>query len=147
MALSTVTNRTLSFALVVDDFKQITKVGLTLSVVFSSLMGYLLGADLISLKEILILSIGGYFTVGASNTFNQIIERDLDARMDRPVKRPIASGRMSVHTALVIASSCAVLGIITLYYLNPKTAMFGAIALFLCACVYTRLKTVTPLAV
>ena len=147
MALSTATNRTVSLALIVDDFKQITKVGLTLSVVFSSLMGYLLGADVISLKEILILSIGGYFTVGASNTFNQIIERDLDAQMDRTANRPIASGRMSVNTALAIATTCAILGIVTLYYLNPKTAMFGAISLFLYTCVYTPLKTVTPLAV
>ena len=147
MALSTATNRTISLALIVDDFKQITKVGLTLSVVFSSLMGYLLGADVISMKEIIILSIGGYFTVGASNTFNQIIERDLDAQMVRTANRPIASGRMSVNTALVIATLCTILGIVTLYYLNPKTAMFGAISLFLYTCVYTPLKTVTPLAV
>lgn len=147
MALSTTSNRAVSFALLVDDFKQITKVGLTLSVVFSSLMGYLLGAEVFSLKEVLILSIGGYFTVGASNTFNQIIERDLDAQMNRTANRPIASGRMSVNTALAIASTCAIIGISLLYYLNPKTAMFGAISIFLYTCVYTPLKTVTPLAV
>lgn len=147
MALSTTTNRTVSFALVFDDLKQITKVGLTISVVFSSLMGYLLGADVISVKEILILSIGGYFTVGASNAFNQIIERDLDAKMDRTANRPIPSGRMSVNVAFAIAVTSAILGIATLYYLNPKTAMFGAISIFLYTCVYTPLKTVTPLAV
>ncbi len=147
MALSTTTNKTVSFALVFDDLKQITKVGLTISVVFSSLMGYLLGADVISVKEILILSIGGYFTVGASNAFNQIIERDLDAKMDRTANRPIPSGRMSVNVAFAIAVTSAILGIATLYYLNPKTAMFGAISIFLYTCVYTPLKTVTPLAV
>src|SRR5690606_22650931 len=108
MALSTATNRTISLALIVDDFKQITKVGLTLSVVFSTLMGYFLGAVVISIKEIIILSIRGYFTVGASNTFNQIIERDLDAQMVRTANRPIASGRMSVNTAVVIATICAI---------------------------------------
>src|SRR5690606_11019024 len=138
MALSTATNRTISLALIVDDFKQITKVGLTLSVVFSSLMGYLLGADVVSMKEILILSIGGYFTVGASNTFNQIMERDVGAQLVRPASRPIAPVRMSVNTALAIASLCAILRVVTLYYLNPTTAMFGAISLLLYTCLYAR---------
>src|SRR5690606_40510891 len=106
MALITATNRSISLALIVYDFKQITKVGLTLSVVFSSLMGYLLGADVVSMKEILILSIGGYFTVGASNTFNQIIERDIDAQMVRTANRTIDSGRNSDFYAIVIALLC-----------------------------------------
>ena len=85
--------------------------------------------------------------VGASNAFNQIIEKDLDALMDRTKDRPIPAGRMSVNTAFVIATLFTVLGIITLYIINPKTAMYGAISIFLYTCVYTPLKTKTPLAV
>ena len=85
--------------------------------------------------------------VGASNTFNQIIERDLDALMQRTKNRPIPSGRMSVNVAFFIASLFTVLGVWTLYNLNPKTAMYGAVSIFLYTCVYTPLKTKTPLSV
>ncbi|WP_298418986.1 heme o synthase [uncultured Kordia sp.] len=141
--------KTYSFASIIEDFKQLTKVGLAISVVFSSLAGYLLGvgAEGVDFKVLALLAIGGYFMVGASNAFNQIIERDLDALMDRTKDRPIPSGRMSVSVAFTIASILTVLGIVTLYIVNPKTAMFGAISIFLYTCIYTPLKTKTPLAV
>ncbi len=141
--------KTYSFASIVEDLKQLTKVGLAISVVFSSLAGYLLGvgAEGIDFKVLALLAVGGYFMVGASNAFNQIIERDLDALMDRTKNRPVASGRMSVNVAFTIAAILTILGIATLYIVNQKTAMFGAISIFLYTCVYTPLKTKTPLAV
>ncbi len=129
------------------DFKEITKVRLAVSVVFSAIAGYLLAADTVVFLELFILAIGGYCMVGASNAFNQIIERDLDALMKRTKNRPIPSGRMSVNTAFVIAVVLTALGLTLLYYLNPKTAMFGAISIFCYVSLYTPLKTKTPLAV
>lgn len=131
----------------VTDFKEITKMGLSLSVVFSSVAGYFLGAETISVTTLVLLAFGGYFMVGASNAYNQIIERDLDALMDRTKNRPIPAGRMSVNTAFVIATLFTILGLVTLYIINPKTAMYGAISIFLYTCVYTPLKTKTSLAV
>ena len=93
------------------------------------------------------LTIGGYCMVGASNAFNQVIEKDLDALMDRTKNRPVASGRMKVSTAMLVAVSLTVLGIALLYTINPKSAMFGAISIFLYTSVYTPLKTLTPLSV
>ncbi|MCL6295382.1 heme o synthase [Jejuia spongiicola] len=132
---------------VISDFKEITKMRLALSVVFSSLAGYLLGAETVDFKTLILLAFGGYFMVGASNAFNQIIEKDLDALMSRTKNRPIPGGRMSVTTAFIIASIFTLLGIIILYTINKQTAMFGAISIFLYTCVYTPLKTKTPLAV
>jgi protoheme IX farnesyltransferase len=132
---------------VISDFKEITKMRLSLSVVFSSVAGYFLGADTISLKIVLLLSLGGYFMVGASNAFNQIIEKDLDALMHRTQNRPVASGRMTVNTAFAIACIFTILGIAILYTINAQTAMFGAISIFLYTSVYTPLKTKTPLSV
>ena len=85
--------------------------------------------------------------VGASNAFNQIIERDYDALMERTKNRPIPAGRMSVNTAFIIATTFTIFGIVILYIINPKTAMYGAISIFLYTCAYTPLKTKTPLAV
>lgn len=129
------------------DFKEITKMRLAISVVFSSIAGYFLGAEVINFVTVLLLAIGGYFMVGASNAYNQIIEKDLDALMDRTRYRPIPSGRMSVNTAFIIASTFTILGLLVLYIINPKTAMFGAVSIFLYVSIYTPLKTRTPLSV
>ena len=136
-----------SWYMMFADFKEITKARLSVSVVFSSIAGYLLGAYEINFSSLLLLAFGGYCLVGASNTFNQIIEKDLDALMKRTMNRPIPSRRMSVNSALTIAVVLTILGLISLYFLNPKTAMFGAISIFLYTSVYTPLKTITPLSV
>jgi len=133
-----------------SEFKSITKAGLAFSVVFSTLAGYLLAVEdwqQISFKVLLMLAVGGYCMVGASNTFNQIIEKDLDAKMDRTKNRPIPSGRISKNTAFILASVLTIVGLTILYIVSPKTAMFGAISIFLYTSVYTPLKPLTPLAV
>jgi protoheme IX farnesyltransferase len=85
--------------------------------------------------------------VGASNVFNQIIEKDLDTLMDRTKNRPLPSGSMSKQFAFILGTILTILGLIILYNVNPKTAMFGAISIFMYVSLYTPLKTVTPLSV
>ncbi len=138
---------TKSWTLVLSDLKELTKVRLAASVVFSSLAGYLLGAYTLDLLSILLLAFGGYCMVGASNAYNQVIERDLDSLMKRTRNRPIPAGRMSVPLAMTVAITMTLLGVVALYLLNPKTAIFGAISIFLYTSVYTPLKTMTPLSV
>lgn len=135
------------FSAIFSDFKQLTKVGLSLSVVFSSLAGYVLAAEDIKISVLVLLAIGGYLMVGASNAFNQIIEKDTDALMKRTKNRPLPAGRMHVSMAMVIAVSFTIVGLTILYSINPKSALFGAISIFLYTSVYTPLKSVTPLAV
>ncbi|THV58898.1 protoheme IX farnesyltransferase [Flagellimonas alvinocaridis] len=144
-AVGSVKNTSLS--VIFSDFKEITKAKLAISVVFSSIAGYFLGAYEVEITSILLLTFGGYCMVGASNAYNQIIEKDLDALMNRTKNRPIPSGRMSVKNALATAITLTVLGVVALFALSPKTAMFGAISIFLYTSVYTPLKTKTPLSV
>jgi protoheme IX farnesyltransferase len=144
------TSNTISIKSIFIDFKAITKAGLAISVVFSSIAGFLLGiANFHSLDWWVLfkLAIGGYCMVGASNAYNQVIEKDLDALMDRTKNRPVPAGRMSPNVALVIASFLTLIGIVLLYTINPKTAMFGAISIFLYTSIYTPLKTMTSLSV
>tara|TARA_B100000497_G_scaffold16996_1_gene19876 strand:+ start:3161 stop:4054 length:894 start_codon:yes stop_codon:yes gene_type:complete len=131
----------------VKNFTDITKLRLSVSVVFSSVAGYLLGATQVDFMILLLLCIGGYCMVGASNVYNQIMERDLDILMDRTKNRPIPAGTMSVAAALSIAIVLTVVGIAVLYSINPQTAMFGAISIFIYVFLYTPLKTRTPLSV
>lgn len=130
-----------------NDFKQITKFGLSLSVVFSSVAGYLLAVKTVDYKTLLLLVVGGYCMVGASNVYNQIIEREPDALMKRTKDRPLPAGRMTVQTAMTIAVILTILGILILYSINAKTALFSAISIFLYTSAYTPLKPVTPLSV
>ena len=131
------------------DFLEITKARLAVSVVFSSMAGFVLGVSSFSAEWFVLikLAIGGYCMVGASNAYNQVIEKNLDALMDRTKNRPVPAGRMSSSTALIIASLLTIVGIWILYTINPKTAMFGAISIFLYTSIYTPLKTMTPLSV
>jgi protoheme IX farnesyltransferase len=140
----------ISFRSLFADFAAITKARLAISVVFSSVAGYLLGfseTNPFSWATLILLTIGGYCMVGASNVFNQVIEKDLDALMDRTKNRPVPSGKMSVRNAFGLGVVLTVVGLAILYSINPKTAMFGAISIFLYTSVYTPLKTITPLAV
>ena len=129
------------------NFLEITKVRLSVSVLFSSIAGYFLGADVVNFTELILLCIGGYAMVGASNVYNQIIEKDLDALMERTKNRPLPSGSITVNTAFTIAVALTVIGIVSLYIINPITAMFGAISIFMYVSLYTPLKTKTSLSV
>jgi protoheme IX farnesyltransferase len=130
-----------------SDFKEITKFGLSVSVMISSVAGYLLGADKVDFKTLLLLIIGGYAMVGSSNIFNQIIEIEPDKLMKRTMNRPLPAGRMKKQSAFYLAVVLATIGIVTLYAINSKTALFGAISIFLYVSAYTPMKPVSPLSV
>ena len=137
----------LDWALAGKNVMELTKMRLSISVVFSSIAGYILGASVIDFSVLAWLAVGGYCMVGASNVFNQIIEKDLDALMKRTMLRPIPSGKVSVNAAFWMGCLLTLDGLTILYNINPKTAMFGAVSIFLYTSAYTPLKTKTPLAV
>ena len=147
MNSTVISEKKILMSTLLSDLKQLTKVGLSLSVVFSSVAGYFLAVDLVNYSTVFLLSLGGFFMVGASNAYNQIIEKDTDAIMQRTKNRPLPMGRMSVTLAMSIAVLFTILGLSILYSINPKTALFGAISIFLYTCAYTPLKSITPLAV
>jgi len=120
---------------------------LSFSVVFSSVCSYLIAFDVFSLTTFLLLIIGGFFVVGSSNGFNQIIERRRDALMTRTSSRPLPSGSMTVNQALIICSFLSLLGLAMLYVINFRTAIFGLISMIIYLALYTPLKPITPLSV
>ena len=123
------------------------KYRLSLSVVLSSVCSYLIAFDIFSLITFSFLVIGGFFVVGASNGFNQVIERRRDALMIRTSSRPIPSGVMTVNKALVICITLGILGLSMLYLINFRTALFGLVSMIIYLGLYTPLKTLTPLSV
>jgi protoheme IX farnesyltransferase len=94
------------------------------------------------------LIIGGTLLTGASNGFNEVIERELDALMERTKARPLPTGRMTVTEGILIASLTGVAGIGMLWaFINPMSGILGLIALLSYVLAYTPLKRVTPFAV
>ena len=128
-------------------FTSLTKARLALSVVFSSVAGYFLAVDVFDFSDLILLVVGGYCIVGASNSFNQIIEKDKDALMDRTKNRPLPAKEITTQNAFWISVFLTLIGIFCLYFINYKTAFFAAISVFLYTCVYTPLKPITPLSV
>lgn len=126
---------------------ELTKAKLNLTVVYSAVAGYLLGAQSVQLLTMLYLGIGGFLVVGAANGFNQVIERDRDALMKRTMNRPLPTGRLSILEAMIACTLMAFAGLFLLYLINPLTVGFGAFALFMYVLVYTPLKAVGPIAV
>lgn len=130
-----------------SSFIEITKLRLSVSVVFSSVISYLIGMSEFDFEIFSYLVVGGLMMVSASNIFNQVIERDLDALMQRTKGRPLPMGQISVNNALILGFTFVIAGLTFLYIISPLCAMLGAISIFIYACVYTPLKLITPLSV
>ena len=126
---------------------ELTKYRLSISVLFSSIAGYLIAINTFSIETFMLLISGGFFLIGASNGFNQVIEKHTDALMDRTKNRPIPSGRIGAKSATFICLAMILIGIILLYLINLRTAFFGLISALIYIFLYTPLKSRTPLCV
>lgn len=130
-----------------NDLLQLTKFRLSVSVVISSIAGYFLAVDQVNYTTLLLLIIGGYAMVGASNVFNQVFEKELDRLMPRTQLRPLPDQRMHPNKAMTIGVILTLIGVFALYAINLKTAFFASLSIFVYACLYTPLKQKTPLSV
>ena len=130
----------------VKDIAKLMKLRLSALVVLSAVATYLFAGGGADLGLVYVIS-GGFLITGASNGFNQIIERDLDKMMERTVNRPLPQGRMSVTEALIISSIAGVAGAFLLFQLNWFSGVLGILAMVVYAGLYTPLKPITPWAV
>jgi protoheme IX farnesyltransferase len=137
----------------VKDYLQLVKPSLSIMVVFSSVVSFLLVPgvqDVYSSPWLMsaLLFLGGMLVTGSANAINQVVEKDTDALMKRTATRPIASGRMSVGEGWAFAVICGVAGVGILgFYFNVLSAVLAALSLFLYAFIYTPLKKVSAIAV
>jgi protoheme IX farnesyltransferase len=127
---------------------QLLKFRLSLTVAFSSAMGYLLGAAEISWSRALLVMLGGLLVTGSANIINQVFEKDLDKLMSRTEARPLPTGRVTPNEAWTF---CIILGVgglwLLSHYFNPLTAALSLLSLILYGFIYTPLKTISPVCV
>jgi len=130
------------------DFGLLVKFKLSIMVLFSALMAYAIaGAGQANWVGFTLLAIGGFLVTGASNALNEVLERDYDRLMPRTANRPVATGRMSVSNAVLLAGLMALFGVSILSLFNPLTGFLGMLSLISYAFIYTPLKRSSPLAV
>src|SRR4030095_14514406 len=130
------------------DLWEMTKPGITLMVVLTAGLGYVLAAqdgwNFMLLVHTLLGT--GLISAGAS-VLNHVLERDTDALMRRTARRPLPMGRMDPDTALSFGVLLAVLGLVDLALaVNLLTSLLGAVALAGYIFVYTPLKRISSLA-
>lgn len=129
-------------------YLELTKPRLSWLVVFSSVCGYFMATSSVQYTLLIPLALGGYLVTGASNTFNQVIEKRSDGLMTRTQKRPLPEDRISPTEALIFATVAALLGLgLIFYYLSPLSGWLSMLSLLLYVFLYTPLKKISPLSV
>ena len=137
-------------------YGQLLKFRLSITVVFSAVVGYLLGIENFVFNEFIFLILGGFFVTGSANGFNQILEKDKDKLMERTANRPLPKGNLSVFQAVIFCSIMATLGLYLLNFINPqgsfygfmsKSSLFGLVSILLYVLSYTPLKRVSTISI
>ena len=127
---------------------ELTKFRLSFLVSFSAIVGFILASDNFYIIDLIVLGISGYLVTAASVINNQILEKDLDSKMDRTKDRPLPTNRISKRNSLITSVFFMVIGltIMTLYF-NMVAGLLSLVSLLLYTFIYTPLKRVGPIAV
>ena len=85
--------------------------------------------------------VGAFVMRGAGCTWNDILDRDLDAKVARTRSRPIPSGQVSVTAAAAFLAAQALIGLVVLLQFNRFTILLGIASLGIVA-IYPLMKRV-----
>ncbi len=130
------------------DFVTLTKPRVNLLVLVTTVIGFHLGNRGGTDFALLFHTVAGTFLVASgAAAFNQVIERDVDARMRRTMLRPLPDNRLGTFEATWFAAALSTIGLLQLWLgANAIAAAVAAATLGSYALVYTPLKRVTSLA-
>ena len=95
-----------------------------------------------NLGHLLLLLIGAIVMRGAGCTWNDLVDRDIDARVERTRSRPIPSGQIGVMAAIVFLLLQALVGLVILLQFNSLAVSVGIASLGVVA-IYPFMKRVT----
>ncbi|WP_276251085.1 heme o synthase [Haloarcula rara] len=88
-------------------------------------------------RTVLLTLGGGVLSIGASGTFNHVLERDIDKRMDRTSDRPIATHRIPVANAMAFGVALAAAALVLFWQVNVLAAALGLTAILFYSVIYT----------
>ena len=106
-------------------------------------LGYYFNSDTnLYLKYIILFFLGSVLMRSAGCIFNDIIDRDLDKKVQRTKERPIASGKISVPKASICAIVLCLVSLLILLQFNWLTIVLGMSSMTL-AFAYPFMKRIT----
>jgi len=113
-------------------------------VLVTAAIGFALGSGPETALWKLPILLAGVVTVSSgASALNHFLEKDIDARMDRTKNRPIPSGIVPEHHALMFGVYMSMSGVLLLLLVNMLTAFLGLLTAYLYVLVYTPMKRVT----
>lgn len=127
---------------------ELTKFRLSFLVSFSAIVGFILASDNFYIIDLIVLGISGYLVTAASVINNQILEKNLDSKMDRTKDRPLPTNRISKLNSLITSVFFMVIGLTTMtLYFNMVAGLLSLVSLLIYTFIYTPLKRIGPIAV
>lgn len=134
----------------IADYVALTKPRITLFVVLTAFVGFAAGTSArLSGMDFFLLAhtlAGTALVASGTSAFNQLSETHLDAKMRRTAGRPLPAGRISPAGAFLFATALSAAGIGELaLFVNGITAVLAAATLVTYVCLYTPMKTLSPL--
>jgi 4-hydroxybenzoate polyprenyltransferase len=96
----------------------------------------------VGLWHVFLFFVGAFAMRGAGCTWNDIVDRDLDRRVERTRSRPIPSGQVTVASAAAFLALQALVGLAVLLQFNPFTIAVGLTSLLVVA-IYPFMKRIT----
>jgi protoheme IX farnesyltransferase len=131
----------------IAQYWALTKPRVTQLAVFCAVIGMFLATpDLPDWRKVVFGTIGIWLLAGAAFAVNCLVEREIDSRMTRTARRPMARGEITVMQTLVFSGVIGGLGMWVLYALVNPLTMWLTLATFVgYAVIYTMiLKPATP---
>lgn len=132
------------------DYAELTKLRVTSLIVMTAWCGYFFGAHKAAIPWLswgLLHSLLGIGLVSSGTAaLNEVMERDVDARMRRTAQRPLPAGRMSVLHATIVGVAASLGGSIYLaMFTNPLTGLLTFLTSVIYLAAYTPLKRISPI--
>ncbi|WP_420912519.1 heme o synthase [Listeria floridensis] len=127
----------------VKDFTELIKVGIVNSNTITAFTGMWLAFQLNgisfmqNLDTIFFTIAGSALVVGASGAFNNVIDRDIDGKMERTKNRPTMTGKISGGKALLVAVILLAIGTTMLFMTTWQAGVLGLSGVFLYVVIYS----------
>jgi len=97
----------------------------------------LAAGDELTTRTVVLTLGGGVLAIGSSGTFNHVLERDIDKRMDRTSERPIATHQIPVRNAMAFGVALGAAALVLFWQVNVLAAALGLTAILFYSVIYT----------
>ncbi|MEX0610468.1 MAG: heme o synthase [Balneolaceae bacterium] len=132
---------------VISDYFQLTKPGITLAVLASMLVGFVLGSGAeINFVIMIHALIGTFLIASGTGAHNQFMERKLDGLMKRTAKRPLPDHRIDSRNGMIFSLSLIFTGLFYLiWFVNPVAGAVSFLTTLIYLAAYTPMKQVSAI--